>query len=122
MDRQTPASWDWAYHVAAEDLLGSISREGLQPNWHSSVLEAPVIFVEPDPDGIEPYYHEGTVVLRFKTPGFGSTEDGELVIYGGARRPGDPPDAPLVGEPGSNGAIPPERLQILRNRKFDWLV
>ena len=85
--------------------------------------DAPVLFIEPDLDGLSPYHHPGkTVVLRFKTPGFGTTEDGEAVIYGGSMRPGGPPEAPFVGAPGEDGAIPRERLQVLRGKQFQWLV
>jgi hypothetical protein len=62
------------------------------------------------------------VVLRFKTPGFGTTDDGESVIYGGSLRPGAPPDAPLTGLAGAEGTIPPKRLQVERDGTFEWLV
>lgn len=120
--RETPPDWVWAYHVAPKNALSAIKVQGLKPHWHAHVEEAPVIFVEPDHDGVMPYYEpEHTVILRFKTPGFGTTEDGESVIYGASARPNAPPDKPLVGKPGADGSIPPERLQIERNGKFKWL-
>lgn len=121
MDRATPHDWVWAYHVTPETALESISMEGLKPNMHAHVPDFPVIFVEPDLEGVEPYYGHGMAILRFKTPGFGTTEDGESVIFGGSER-GGPPDVPLVGDSGEDGVIPPERIQILVDRKFQWLV
>jgi len=120
--RETPDDWVWAYHVTAEANLDSIVREGLKPQRHKSALDAPVIFVEPDLEGVDPYYTRGTVVLRFKTPGFGTTKDGESVIFGGSERPDVPPDPPLVGGPGEDGVILAERMQIPRGRHFKWLV
>jgi len=112
--RETPKDWVWAYHVTSQGNLDSIAKTGLQPNFHSHVPDVPVIFVEPDLEGVEPYYGEGMAVLRFKTPGFGTTEDGENVLFAG--------DHPLVGPRGDPGVIPPERIQILVDRKFQWLV
>lgn len=106
-----------AYHLTLEVFLDSIAKEGLKLGWHPSVAEAPVIFVEPDLAGVEPYFQEGAVVLRFKTPGFG-----ESVIFGGSVHEGHPPEPPLVGRPGDVGVIPPERLQILREGRFTWLI
>jgi hypothetical protein len=88
---------------------------------HPHVADIPVIFVEPDLDGIAPYYRKGMAVLRFKTPGFGSTDDGEDVIFGGSES-GGPPDPPMVGKDGEDGVIPPERLQVLVGKRFQWLV
>lgn len=121
MDRATPRDWVWAYHITPKTNLESIVISGLKPTVHSHVPDFPVIFVEPDLDGVEPYYAEGMAVLRFKTPGFGMTEDGENVIFGGSPV-GGPPDAPLVGTPGEDGVVPPERIQILADRKFQWLI
>ena len=113
-ERDTPKDWVWAYHVTSENNLDSIAREGLKPNLHEHVPDHPVIFVEPDLDGVEPYYGEGMALLRFKTPGFGTSEDGESVLFAG--------DPPFVGPLGADGVIPPERIQILVDRKFRWLV
>ncbi len=121
--RKTPSYWVWAYHVAPVSALSSIKAQGLRPEWHAHVEDAPVIFVESDREGVEPYYEpRKTVILRFKTSGFGTTEDGENVIYGGSLREGAPPDEPLVGNPGEEGAIPPKRLQVERSGKFEWLI
>lgn len=114
MDRETPRDWVWAYHVTLDRNLESIAMEGLKPNFHEHVPDIPVVFVEPDLEGVEPYYGEGMAVLRFKTPGFGATEDGEDVLFAG--------DPPFVGSPGEAGVIPPERIQILIDRKFRWLI
>jgi hypothetical protein len=114
MDRETPRDWVWAYHVTPEGNLDSIAREGLKPNLHEHAPDIPVVFVEPDLEGVTPYYGEGMAVLRFKTPGFGTTEDGEDVLFAG--------DPPFVGPPGEAGVIPPERIQILVDRKFRWLI
>jgi hypothetical protein len=121
MDRITPPDWSWAYHVTLEEFVGSIAKNGLRPAMHPHVSAVPVIFVEPDLDGIAPYYSEGMVVLRFKTPGFGTTDDGENVIFGGSES-GTPPDPPLVGRSGEDGVVPPERIQVLVNNKFRWLI
>lgn len=121
MGRSTPRDWVWAYHVTLRGNLESIIMSGLRPSLHAHVPDSPVIFVEPDIDGVEPYYTEGMAVLRFKTPGFGTTEDGESVIFGGSERGGSP-DEPLVGAPGEDGVIPPEQIQILADRKFQWLI
>lgn len=109
-----PKDWVWAYHTTHRANLPSIKTEGLRPGWHEHVQEAPVIFVERDVEGLEPYVGEGSVILRFKTPGFGATEDGEDVIFGGpgVSREGYP-DAPLVGPSGSDGVIPPDRIEVL---------
>lgn len=109
-----PKDWVWAYHTTPGANLPSIKKEGLRPEWHSHVEDAPVIFVERDVEGVEPYLEKGSVILRFRTPGFGSTEDGEDVIFGGpdTAREGRP-DAPLEGPPGSDGAIPPDRIEVL---------
>jgi len=120
---KTPSSWVWAYHATLRKFLSSIRTNGLRPAWHSHVEDAPVIFVEPDLDGVLPYHRPPeTVVLRFKTPGFGNTEDGETVIYGGSERPNAYPDEPLVGERGEDGVIQPECIQILRGKSFEWLI
>lgn len=121
MDRQTPSDWQWAYHVTPQEFLDSISREGLRPTLHPHVSNVPVIFVEPDLDGVQPYYREGMAVLRFKTPGLGTTDDGENVIFGGSES-GGPPDPPLSGRRGEDGVVPPERIQVLLDKKFRWLV
>lgn len=114
MDRETPKDWVWAYHVTPGANVESILENGLQPNPHQHVDGESAIFVEPDLEGVEPYYGEGMAVLRFKTPGFGTTSDGESVIFGGSE--------PLVGEEGDDGVIPPERIQILVGRKFQWMI
>jgi hypothetical protein len=113
-ERDTPKDWVWAYHVTSENNLDSIAREGLKPNLHEHVPDHPVIFVEPDLEGVEPYYGEGMALLRFKTPGFGTSEDGESVLFAG--------DPPFVGPLRADGVIPPERIQILVDRKFRWLI
>src|SRR3990172_1035417 len=69
MDRTSPPDWDWAYHTTLEEFVEPISKNGLRPTMHPHVSKIPVIFVEPDLDGIAPYYREGMAVLRFKTPG-----------------------------------------------------
>lgn len=111
----------WAYHVTPKANIESILQDGLKPTMHAHVPDFPVIFVEPDIEGVEPYYTKDMAVLRFKTPGFGTTEDGESVIFGGSPV-GGPPDDPLVGAPGEDGVIPPERIQILVDRKFQWML
>jgi hypothetical protein len=104
--------WVWAYHVTSERFIPSIAQHGLRPTIHQHVPGgAPVLFVEPDLAGVEPYWHPGLAVLRFKTPGFASTEDGEDVLFGG--------EPPFVGDP---GAIPPEALFILVGKRFQRLV
>lgn len=110
-DRETPKDWVWAYHVTPEEFLPAITRDGLEPTMHEAVEDVPVLFVEPDLEGSEPYYGPGMAILRFKTPGFGTTEDGEAVLFGG--------DPPFVS---ATGSIPPERLQVYVDRKFRWLV
>lgn len=121
MDRTTPKDWVWAYHVTPEPNLPSIVQEGLRPYMHAHVEDIPVIFVEPELEGIEPYYGPGMAILRFKTPGFGTTEDGESVLFAGSEE-GGPPDEPFVGDAGEDGVIPPERIQVLIGNKFQWLV
>lgn len=120
MNRETPKGWVWAYHVTLEQFLSSISEEGLKPTRHEALESAPVIFVEPNVAGVEPYWARGMALLRFRTPGFDSTDDGEDVIVGGDGV-GAPPE-PLVGEPGEAGVVPPERLQVLVDKKFKWLI
>jgi hypothetical protein len=109
--------WVWAYHTTTKANLESICQYGLCPTWHEHVEDAPVIFVEPDVEGLEPYVDADSVVFRFKTPGFGTTEDGEAVIYGGPGRSGRP-DPPFVGDVGSDGVIPPSNLEILYKRRW----
>jgi hypothetical protein len=121
VDRETPPNWVWAYHVTPQEFLVLISKVGLRPTMHPHVSDVPVIFVEPDIEGVEPYYREGMAVLRFKTPGFGTTDDGENVIFGGSE-PGSVPDDPLVGRRGADGVVPPERIQVLADRTFRWLI
>lgn len=87
---------------------------------YKGILDVPVVFVEPDLEGVLPYYGPGIAVLRFKTPGFGTTEDGETVVFGGDGV--DVPDAPFVGRAGEPGVIPPERIQVLVGKKFRWLA
>jgi hypothetical protein len=114
VNRKTPADWVWAYHVTPEEFLPSIAKEGLRPMPNRWAENKPVIFVEPDLDGVEGYRGEGIATLRFKTPGFGTTNYGESVLFA--------PDAPFVGKSGEDGVIPPERIQVLRGRRFGWLV
>lgn len=121
MDRTTPKGWVWAYHGTPQKSLDSIAKHGLKPTPHEAVDGAPVIFVEPELEGIEPYYTEGMAILRFKTPDFASTDDGESVLFAGSER-GGVPDEPFVGKPGEDGVIPPERIQVLFDNKFRWLV
>jgi hypothetical protein len=121
--RDSPADWVWAYHVTPNEFLPSIAKDGLKPERHPHVRGAPVIFVEPDLEGVLPYHiRSKTSVLRFRTPGFGDTEDGETVLYSGSQRRLSPPDPPFVGRPGKHGVIPPQRLQILRDNVFVWLT
>jgi hypothetical protein len=96
----------WAYHATPKEFLGSIRRKGLRPSPHAHVPEGEaVLFVERDLAGLKPYLGSGIVVLRFPTPGFGSTDDGEDVLYGG--------DPPFVGS--GDGAIPAELIEIMRD-------
>ncbi len=81
-----------------------------------------MIFVEPELEGVTPYIAQGIAVLRFKTPGFGTTEDGESVLFSGSEHENSPPDPPFVGEPGQDGIIPPERIEILQGQHWEWLV
>lgn len=120
MERTTPKDWTWAYHATPEYFLLSISLEGLEPASHPSTPEIPTLFVEPDLEGIEPYYAPGIAILRFKTPGFGTTDDGETVLFGGDGA-GEPPP-PFMGKSGEAGAIPPERIQVMVGRRFQWLA
>jgi hypothetical protein len=120
MERTTPKDWAWAYHVTLKTFLSRIAEEGLVPGHHPRAGNEPVLFVEPDVEGVEPYLSRGTTVIRFKTPGFETTEDGESVIVGGDGA-GSPP-APFVGEPGVVGIVPPERIQVLEGKKFKWLL
>lgn len=121
--RNSPADWFWAYHVASNEFLPSIAKGGLKPALHPHVEGIPVVFVEPDLEGVMPYHTRGkTTVLRFRTPGFGDTEDGETVLYSGSHRKMSPPDSPFVGGPGEYGVIPPQRLQMLRDKAFVWLI
>lgn len=103
-----PPDWVWAYHATPEQFLPSIAVEGLRPSAHAAAGEE-VLFVERTLDGLEPYYGPGIAVLRFKTPSFASTEDGEDVLFGG--------EPPFEGGPGGS-AVPPDRIQILRDRRF----
>lgn len=119
--RATPKDWVWVYHGTPEKNLNSIVKHGLKPTPHEAVDGAPVIFVEPEIEGIEPYYFDGMAILRFKTPGFASTDDGESVLFAGSER-GDIPDEPFVRGAGEDGVIPPERIQILVGRKFEWII
>lgn len=123
LSRQHPREdqyWVWAYHTTHQDLLPQIAATGLQANWHEHVEDAPVIFVEPTLEGLAPYIDKNSVVLRFKTPGFGSTEDGEDVIFSEESR--GTFSQPLEGTPGEPGYVPPERLQLLVGREWRWLV
>lgn len=115
MASRVPEDWVWAYHTTPGFNLASIKASGLRPEWHSSVPDAPVIFVERDLEGLDPYIHQGSAVLRFKTPGFGATQDGEDVIFGGPGASGRP-DAPLEGSVGSDGMVPPDRIEVLDER------
>lgn len=119
-DRKTPPDWVWAYHVTPAQFLPSIVERGLQPNRHPHVEDVPVLFVEPDLAGVEPYWGPGMALLRFKVPGFGATEDGESVLFGGDGKGSVPP--PFEGAPGEAGAIPPEKLQVLEGKRFRWLL
>ncbi len=100
----------------------SIAQAGLHPTLHPHVEEMPIIFVEPDIDGVKPYYTKGMALLRFKTPGFGDTPDGESVIFGGSSPHTGYPEPPLVGEAGEDGVVPPDKIQVLVETKFEWLV
>lgn len=71
-----------AYHVTTKEALEDIRREGLQPHSHEHLDEGDeAIFVERDEKGVDIYSDPGTVMLRFLVDGFGSTEDGEDVLY-----------------------------------------
>ena len=112
----------WAYHLTIEENLPSIARMGLKPHTHAHVEDnTPVIFVERDEEGLEPYVGPGTANLRFKTPGFGGTPDGEDVLFGGPGR-NDFPDAPFVGGENEDGVIPPQRIQIKKKDRWYWLT
>jgi len=110
----TPSDWMWAYHATSRVHLASIMRDGLRATWHEHA-EEDVLFVEPSLEGVLPYSegHSNIVTLRFKTPGFSSTDDGEDVLFSD----GDP----FVGT-GEDARIPPQRLQILDGKKFRWLT
>ena len=112
MARETPSGWAWAYHVTPLAFIPTIECGGLRANMHAHVDEE-ALFVEPSFEGVEPYLAQGVVVLRFKTPGFASTEDGEDVLF--------PDDDPFVSVAGER-VIPQERLQILDGNKFRWLL
>ncbi len=71
------------------------------------------IFVEPSVEGVQPYLEPNSAILRFLSPGYGETEWGDYVVYGGSQYENQIPDAPFVGAPGTRGAIPPEELEIL---------
>src|SRR5258707_1138478 len=118
VERKTPENWVWAYHATPWKAPRSIVKNGLKPTPHEAVDGMAVIFVEPDLEGVSAYYTEGMAVLRFKTPGFGTTEDGESVIFGGSDRRDAAPDLPMVGGPGEEGVIPPERIQVYFDKKF----
>ncbi len=120
--RKTPPEWMWAYHATPKRSLPGISKHGLRPTWHTSVKDAPVVFVEPEVEGVEPYIAEGGATIRFKTPGFGCTEDGEDVVFGGSANKVLSPDPPFVGKPGEDGVIPRERIQVLRGDRWGWLA
>lgn len=108
----------WAYHATKMEFVPSIQKDGLLPERHRHVHGEPVIFVEPEFDGIEPYMTEGvTVALRFKTPGFGMTDDGETVIFS-SPGPDGRPEPPIVGGRGEIGAIPPDQIQAMVNGKW----
>lgn len=74
---------EYAYHVTSLDRLPAIQRDGLKPAPHPHLDEDDeAIFVERDPEGADVYSDRGkTVMLRFLVDGFGSTEDGEDVLY-----------------------------------------
>lgn len=117
-ESEVPSNWVWAYHSTMLKFIPSIQKRGLLPERHRHVDGVPVIFVEPALDGITPYMEEGvTAALRFKTPGFGTTDDGETVIYSAPGEDGRPQD-PLVGKRGQIGHIPPERIQTMVNGKW----
>ncbi len=123
VNRNTPGSWVWAYHVTGEGLLPQIVKEGLAPSLHPSLEEEPILFVEPELEGVEPYIWDDTATLRFKTPGFGTTEGGESVLYGGSQGCAMAlPDDPFVGAEGEDGVIPPERIEIMREGEWGWLI
>jgi hypothetical protein len=113
-------NWVWAYHVTLSSFLHSIAKEGLKPN--SSVKNCSAIFVEPDLAGVQPYVGTGTAVLRFKTPGFSETRDGESVLFAGSTQEDGIPDAPFVGNPGEVGVIPPSEIQLLVDKKWKNLI
>jgi hypothetical protein len=73
---------DWAYHVTMKSFLPSILKDGLRPTAHEHTHGEPVIFVEDDEEQAS-IYHEPpkTVMLRFKVPWFGTTDDGEYVHH-----------------------------------------
>ena len=81
-----------------------------QPHEHVED-DTPVIFVEADVVGAEVYASADTVTLRFRTPGFGTTEDGEYVLYA--------PDAPFVTSRSDRiGTIPPSEINVLKRGKW----
>lgn len=105
--------WVMAYHVTPNALLPLITVEGLRPAPHAHLGDGEVaLFVEPELEGVLPYYDpHTTTVLRFRTPGFSQTEDGEDVLFGGPwPGPNDPPSPPFEGEPGAMGVIPPSAI------------
>lgn len=78
------AHLEYAFHTTTKAALDTIRRDGLQPASHSHLDEDDeAIFVERDEEGADVYADpEGsTVMLRFLVDGFGSTDDGEDVLY-----------------------------------------
>lgn len=121
--RETPEWPEWAYHVTSLELVDEIAAKGLKAEPNAKANDEPVIFVEPDLDGVLPYHHPGrTAVLRFRTPGFAELDNGETVLFGKSEYSDGYPDLPLVGDRGGVGRVPPERLQILHKGKWRWLL
>jgi hypothetical protein len=80
-DLFTESTKEYAYHVTLAQFIPAIAKEGLRPHFSSSAGED-VIFVEEDEKEAAIYMEPPrTVMLRFEVPGFGSTEDGEAVVY-----------------------------------------
>lgn len=78
------------------------------------------IFVEPTLEGVSPYISEDTVVLRFRSPGYGESEWGDYVVYGGDSTGSGRPDPPFLGV--LPGAIPPELIEILAEEGWQPLT
>ncbi len=92
----------YAYHVTPKEFLSSIASKGLRSYAHRHVGGRKVIFVEPDQALAEVYATTDTKTLRFKVTGFGSTPDGEAVLF--------------------NTTIPPKEIEVLTKKGWVSLL